>query len=86
VPVAVYCCVVPATMDANGGVTAMDRSVGLVTLSEAVPVMLPEIAVMVTGPPTATPVAKPAVLIVAVAVAEELQITLPVRFWVELSV
>ena len=76
---------VPFAMDALEGVTAIDTSVGLVTVSEAVPVIAPEAAVIVSGPPTATPVATPALLIVAVPVAEELQITLPVRFCVELS-
>jgi hypothetical protein len=80
VPVAVYCCVVPATIDVEAGVTAIESKIGLVMVREAVPVMLPEVAVIVTGPPTATPVAKPALLIVAVPVAEEVQTTLPVRF------
>src|ERR1700736_3097218 len=86
VPVAVYCWVVPFAMVAETGVTAIDCNVGLVTVREAVPAIEPEVAVIVTGPPTATPVAKPAVEIGAGAVAEEIQITLPVRFWVELSV
>ena len=72
-------------MEALAGVTAMESNVGLVMVSEAVPLIVLEVAVIVTGPPTATPVAKPAVLIVAVPVAEELQVTLPVRFCVELS-
>ena len=76
---------VPATIDADGGVTAIDMSAGLLTLSEAVPLMALDVAVMVTGPPTVAPVATPALLMVAVAVAEELQVTLPVRFCVELS-
>ena len=78
-PVAVYCSVVPATMDEGDGVTAMDRSVGLVTLSEAVPVMLPEIAVMVTGPPTATPDANPVPeAMFPIAEFEEVHVTLVV--------
>jgi hypothetical protein len=81
----VYCCVVPFAIVAEAGVTAIDTSVWTVTVREAVPVVLPEVAVMVTGPPTATPVAKPALLIVAVPVADEVQTTLPVRFCVELS-
>ena len=80
-----YCCVVPATIDVEAGVTAIESKIGLVIVREAVPVMVPEVAVIVTGPPTATPVAKPALLIVAVPVADEVQTTLPVRFCVELS-
>ena len=64
----------------------MELRVAFVTVSEAVPVIAPEVAVMVTGPPAVTPVAKPAVVIVAIPLAEELQITLPVMFCVELSV
>ena len=75
----------PFAIVAEAGLTAIDTSVWTVTVSEAVPVIAPEVAVMVIGPPTATPVAKPALLIVAVPLAEELQATLPVRFCVELS-
>ena len=75
----------PVAIDAVGGVTAMETRVGLVTVSEAVPLIAPEVAVIVIGPPTAKPVAKPVLMIVAVLVAEEFQTTLPVRFCVELS-
>ena len=51
-----------------------------VTVSEAVPDIAPDVAVMVTGPPATTPVAKPALLIEAMLVAEELHVTLLVRF------
>ena len=51
---------------------------GPVTVSCDVPKMLleVEVAVMVTGPPAFTPVATPEVLIVAMAVLDESQLTL----------
>jgi hypothetical protein len=64
----------------------MDTRDGPVTVSDAVPVMLPEVAVIVTGPPAATPVARPALVMEAVPVADDVQVTLLVRFCVELSV
>jgi hypothetical protein len=85
VPVAVYCWVLPLGMEALAGVTAIETRFGLVTVREAVPLTEADVAVMVTGPPAATPVANPAALIVAVAVAEEVQVALPVKFCVELS-
>jgi len=78
--------VLPFAIEALAGATAIDTSVGPVTVSEAVPVIAPEVAVMVTGPPAATPVAKPALVIEAVPIAEELHVTLPVMFCVLLSV
>ena len=50
VPVAMYCCVRPAATDAVAGVTAMDCNVAAVTVSDAVPVMLPLLAVIVVVP------------------------------------
>ena len=61
-----------------GGSTAIDSSVAAVTVNVVEPEMLPSVAVIVLLP-TATGVAKPlefaALLIVAVTVLEELQIT-----------
>ena len=85
-PVAVYCCVLPFAIEVLAGATAIDTRAGPVTAREAVPVMVPDVAVMVTGPPAATPVAKPAPLIEAVPIAEELHVTVPVMFCVLLSV
>ena len=84
-PVAVNCCVVPLAMLGFGGVTPMDDSVAAVTVRVAVPAF-PEtksVAVIVMGPPTVNAVASPlepaALLIVATAASEELQVTDEVR-------
>ena len=67
------------------GVTARDTSVAGVTVRVVEPAMLPDVAVIVVEP-TATEVARPlepaALLIVAMAVLDELQVTAAVRFWV----
>jgi hypothetical protein len=83
--------VVPITWLAKvrlSGFTAMTGfcKTTAVTVSEAVPVIAPEVAVIVTGPPAATPVARPALVMEAVPVADDVQVTLLVRFCVELSV
>jgi len=85
VPVAVNCCVFPAATDGFAGVTAMDVSTAAVNVNEVVPMTAPDVALIVTGPPAFTPVAKPAALIVAMVVSDELQVTELVRFCVELS-
>src|SRR5580658_4656407 len=76
VPVAVYCWVPPMPMVAVAGVTAMLVRVGAaVTFRIAVPVIVPELAVIMDVP-AATPVASPpGLLIVAVAGVPELQVT-----------
>jgi hypothetical protein len=82
----VYCCVpVPAAIEAVAGVTAIEDSVGvaLVTVSAAVPEILPDVAVMVDEP-AATPVARPALEIVAAAVLLLDQVTVEVQFEVVL--
>ena len=56
-----------------------------VTVSEAMPLMAPEVAVMVIGPPAAMPVARPVLEIVATLADEEFHKTALVRFCVELS-
>jgi hypothetical protein len=43
--------VVPFAIDAVAGVTVMEASAAGVTVNDAVPVIVPEAAVMVTGPP-----------------------------------
>lgn len=82
---AVNCWVpVPAAMDAVGGATVMPVMVGLVTASAAVPQTLPEVALIVDEP-AATPVARPALEIVAVAVLLLDQVTVEVQVEVVLS-
>jgi hypothetical protein len=78
VPVAVNCCFVPRAMLGLVGVTAMDTRMAGVTVSVVVPLILPDVAVIVADP-VATEVASPldpsALLTVATLVSEELQIT-----------
>ncbi len=81
VPVAVNCCVAPLAIDGFAGVTAIDCSVAAVTVSRVEPLIDDDVAAMVEVP-TPAPVARPVVLIVAVAVVPELQLTVLVRFCV----
>ena len=85
VPVAVNCCVFPAATDGLAGVTAIDTSTAAVMVSEVVPLIVPDTALIVTGPPVFTPVASPAELIVANVVSDELHVTEFVKFCVEVS-
>ena len=73
--VAVSCCVPPGTTVAEAGVTVND--VVVLTSKGAVTVTLPEVAVIVAEP-RATPVARPAWVMVAIPAFEELQFTRPV--------
>ena len=72
----------PVPILALAGDIEIDVSVGGVppTVSVAVPLIEPEVAVMVTAP-AATPLATPLPLIVAKATFELLHVTLLVRFW-----
>jgi len=76
VPVAVYCWVPPMSIVAVAGVTAMLVRVGAaVTFRTAVPVIVPELAVIMDVP-AATPVASPpGLLIVAVPGVPEVHVT-----------
>src|SRR5260221_10419417 len=58
-PVALHGTALLASTDALAGVTVIYVSAAAVTVSEAVPVMAPDAAVRVTGPPAFTPVATP---------------------------
>jgi hypothetical protein len=78
VPVAVNCVVAAMAIDELLEVTAIDSRVG-VTVSGIVPLTVPEVAVIVVLP-TATPVARPTVLIVATLEAEDFQVAELVRF------
>ena len=77
-PIAVNCCVIPATMLAVAGVTLIDASVAAVTVKVAAPEMLPEVAVMLVEP-TASAVATPLGPIVATDCALELHVTATAR-------
>jgi len=75
-PIAVNFCVAPILMLGVGGSTAIEDNV-LVTVNVVDPGMLPNVAVMVVVP-AATPVAVPALEIVALSMSLELQMTDPV--------
>src|SRR5271165_6488107 len=84
VPVAVNCCVLPATTDGFAWVTAMDTSVAAVTVNVVLPETLPLVALIVVLP-NFNAAARPPLLIVAVVVLDDAHVTLAVRFCVELS-
>ncbi len=80
--------VVPLAMLGLVGLTATETSVAAVIVSVVEPETLPDVAVIVVVPvPTAvaSPFEPAALLIVAAAVLDELQVTAAVRFCVELS-
>ncbi len=84
-PVAVNCSVVPNAMPGADGDIAMEARVAGVTVNVAEPDMLPDVAVIVVEP-VATGVPSPldpaALLIVAMAVDDDAQVTVVVRFCV----
>jgi hypothetical protein len=84
VPMAVNCWVAPMGMTQFIGVTARDTSIAGVTVNVVVPEMFLNFAVIVVEPAPA-PLASPAVLIVALVVSEDDQITCAVKSWVLLS-
>ncbi len=79
VPVAENCFVVPTAMLGVAGVTLRDTNVAAETVSDALPLTEPEVAVIVAVPPP-TPLTRPVELTVATEVAEELHVTC--RSWV----
>jgi hypothetical protein len=79
VPVAVNCCVPPGAIVKLAGVTAIETSVAAVTVRTVDPLTEPEVAVIVDVP-TETAVANPAEFMLAMLVAEEVQVTELVRF------
>ena len=85
VPVAVNCCDNPSAMDDVGGATAMETSMGAMTVSGVEPWMEPTVASIVV-PPGVELVANPALLMVAIPVADEVQTAALVRFCVVPSV
>jgi hypothetical protein len=58
VPVALYCCVLPAATEALEGVTEIEVKTAAVTVSVADPLILPNVAVIVDVP-ALTPLAAP---------------------------
>jgi hypothetical protein len=74
VPVAENCFVVPTAMLELAGVTAIDTSVALVTVSEAVPLTDPDVAVIVAVP-ALMPAASPPELMLATELDDELHVT-----------
>jgi hypothetical protein len=81
VPVAVNCWVVPTAILGFVGVTEMDWRVAVLTVRVVVPVLPPDVAVMVVVP-AASPDALPTLSMVAVAMLDELQTTCVVKSWV----
>ena len=83
VPVAVNCCDAPVWIDGFVGATAIDVSVTVAawTVRVVLPVTVPRVARIVEVP-AVTPVASPAVVIVAKAVFVELHVTWLVIFCV----
>ena len=85
---AVNCCIDPLAIEGLTGVTAIDVSVADVTVRVFDRDILPHVAVIVVDP-AATAVVNPlepaALLIVATLVLDELQVTVVVKFCVELS-
>ena len=89
VPVAVNCCDVLSATAGLSGVTVIPTSAGANTVSVTDFVTEPEVASIVVGPwrrPVANPWLPAALLIVATAVAEELQVVVAVMFCVLPSV
>jgi hypothetical protein len=85
VPVAVNAWVVPSANDGFDGVIAIEFRVAATTVRFVDPEMAPDVAT-IDVLPVAIPVASPVLLMVAMPVAEELQVALFVRFWVLPSV
>ena len=70
----------PAATEAVVGVTAIEVKTAAVTVNVAEPLIVPDLAVTVVLP-CATLVASPPLLMVAIDLAEEVQVAV-VRFWV----
>ena len=80
--------VAPLATVALAGVTAIETRTAGVTVSVVLPDTLPDTALIVVEPVPAVaarPFEPAALLMVATAVLDELQVTELVRFWVELS-
>ena len=75
---------VPRAMEGLAGVTVIETNVTEVTVNVLEPEIEPEVALMVVEP-ALTVVASPAELIVATLVADDAQIAVLVRFWLDPS-
>ncbi len=76
---AVNCRVLPTATEGFTGATAIETKAGvIITVKDVEPLTLADVAVMVVLP-TATPVASPLVVIVALLVSEEVQVAELVR-------
>ncbi len=84
-PLAVNCCVARAMTVGFTGLTTIESSTGAVTANCAVPLTELRDAVMVTGPPAATPLASPLLDIVAMLVFDEDHVTKELTVWFEPS-
>lgn len=82
---AVNCWLAPSDTKGRDGVSAIETRVAGVTVNVAMPLMVPEVALIVVVP-AATPLASPPLVIVAMFMAEELQVAEPLRFCVLPSV
>jgi hypothetical protein len=80
VPAATNCSVWPVEREAGLGDIAIEVRTGGVTCNVAVPEMEPDVAPIVTEP-TATPVARPILLIAATVVFEDDHVTEVVMFF-----
>ena len=76
---ALNCCILPWAIDGFAGVTAIDTNAAGPTVNVVLPVTAPEVA-PIWDVPWATPVASPPVVMVAVAVFDDAQVTELVRF------
>jgi hypothetical protein len=79
--VAANCWLLPAGTEAVAGVTEIEVSTAAVTVSVAAPPIVPMLAVIVAVPGS-TPVASPLLLTVAIELAEEPHLAVPLRFCV----
>ena len=72
---AVSCCVCPEVSESEEGVTVTLFTVWLLTVSPVLATTLPDLAVMVVVPKVVPAVASPAVLMLAMFVADDVQVT-----------
>ena len=80
-PVALNCCELPRAIDGFAGVIAIDTSVAGWTVKPALPVTLPEPA-LICDVPCPAPLASPPEVIVATLVFADAQVAALVRSWV----